>query len=712
MSTSYPSLGKYQIIEEIGRGGMGAVYKAYDPFLDRTVAIKVLAPHLVWEKDFIERFMREARAAAQLQHSHIIPVHDVGQEGNNYYFVMAYLPGQSLKQRIAQKGRLEPAEALLILQQLAAALDYAHSKNLVHRDVKPGNVMFNELGEVVLTDFGIVKAAQEVKLTATGAAMGTAEYMAPEQVEGKPVDARTDQYALGIIAFEMLTGRVPFEGETVTAVLHKQVYEPPPSILAFCPDLPRAVEGVMNRALSKPPDKRYASCGEFVKALEPALAPAVAKPRKPVDKPKPKPKPTLPPAPAGPVESPAPKPTVHLEPKRELAPKPVVAPAREARKIPWPLMGAGLAVLVIVALVIVAISGKTGPAAPTPMAAIRQTATSAPASATPAPTGTLQQTSTPTNTPRPPTQTPTASPTLRASTPVPQPANVISLNNTNRLAVLAEWSGAGHRIVFSPDSKLLATGGMELSLWDVSSGREVRLFIGPTGTLYSLAFSPDGKILASRDDNTVRLWDVLSGHELRTIFVAGGGWDVPVIFSPDGSLVATRSLNRILLYEVASGRELRTPSEFSAGAVYGLAFSPDGKMLASAGDGGVKLWEVSSGRQVRTLDTDPVENMALSPDGKLLATGWKLWEVASGRELHRAVFRVPGKRWGVAFSPDGKLLAVGSEDKILILWDVTSGSVLGTLPLASPVVSVTFSPDGKLLASGAADGTVQVWGIR
>lgn len=279
MSNSISSLGKYQVLEEIGRGGMGAVYKGYDPSLDRTVAIKLLAPHLVWESAFVERFLREARSAARLQHSNIIPIYDVGQDDDHYYFVMAYLPGSSLKHLIREKGRLSPTEAIPILRQLADALDYAHSKGLVHRDVKPANVLFNERGQAILTDFGIVKAAQQSKLTATGAAMGTPQYMAPEQVQAaQDIDARVDQYALGIIAFEMLTGRVPFDAETVTPVLIKQVNEPPPSLLALCPaqSVPPAVESVVHRALSKSPDERYDSCCEFVKALEQALAqPAV-----------------------------------------------------------------------------------------------------------------------------------------------------------------------------------------------------------------------------------------------------------------------------------------------------------------------------------------------------------------------------------------------------------------------------------------------------
>jgi serine/threonine protein kinase len=279
MSTMLSSLGKYQIIEEIGRGGMGVVYKGYDPSLKRTVAIKLLAPHLIWEKEFVERFERESRAAAQLDHPNIIHIFDVGQEGSRHYLVMSYLPGPSLKQFLGQKGRLTPTEALPLLRQLANALDYAHGKGLVHRDVKSANVMFNELGQAVLTDFGLVKAAQESKLTSYGAFMGTPQYMAPEQAKGENVDARADQYALGIITFEMMTGQVPFDADTTPAILYKQVNDPPPAVTALCRDLPPAIEPVLSRALAKLPASRYASCSEFVKALEQALQP-VASPQR------------------------------------------------------------------------------------------------------------------------------------------------------------------------------------------------------------------------------------------------------------------------------------------------------------------------------------------------------------------------------------------------------------------------------------------------
>jgi serine/threonine protein kinase len=302
-------LGKYQIQAEIGQGGMGTVYLAYDPLLDRQVAVKVLAPHLVWEKDFVERFLREARAAARLKHPNIVTIYDVGQDQHQYYFVMEYVEGGSLSALIRQRGALPPAEVVAILRPLADALDYAHRQGLVHRDIKPGNIMVGPSagagepaglgtippvppvptegsgtagsgtvgsGHVTLTDFGIARAAQDTRLTSTGMLVGTPEYMSPEQARGEEVDYRTDQYSLGIVAYEMLSGQTPFGGTTPHGVLYKQVFELPPPICQAQPGLPSGVEAVLGQALAKEPGQRYATVAAFAEALAQVLAAPVS----------------------------------------------------------------------------------------------------------------------------------------------------------------------------------------------------------------------------------------------------------------------------------------------------------------------------------------------------------------------------------------------------------------------------------------------------
>ena len=219
------ALGKYIILEEIGRGGMGAVYKARDVELNRIVAIKVLSPYLVGEPHLVQRFMREARLAANLDHPNIVTIYDIGGEGGYYYFAMKYLAGRPLKEILAERAPLPLPDVVAIVRQLAAALDYAHEQNLIHRDVKPGNVIVGDDGHVTLTDFGLAKVAENLKLTASGEAIGTLEYMAPEQARGE-VDKRSDIYSLGVMAYEMIAGRLPFQGSNQASLLYQHLHEP------------------------------------------------------------------------------------------------------------------------------------------------------------------------------------------------------------------------------------------------------------------------------------------------------------------------------------------------------------------------------------------------------------------------------------------------------------------------------------------------------
>ena len=271
---SISTLGRYRILAEIGRGGMGMVLRAHDPSLERTVAIRGLAPHLSGEQGFVERFLREARAVSRLHHPNIIEIYDVGQDGSSYCFVMPCLEGPTLEQRIAGVGRLDLPEVLSIAQQLASALDYAHSEGVVHRDVKPANVLFDSKGQAVLTDCGIARIAQETKRTTMGGLIGSPEYMAPEQILGQAVNKRSDQYTLGILIFELLAGRVPFDADTATAILYRQVQESPPSLRSLCPQIPAGFEAALGRALAKAPEQRYGSCRVFVTALAQGMSTA------------------------------------------------------------------------------------------------------------------------------------------------------------------------------------------------------------------------------------------------------------------------------------------------------------------------------------------------------------------------------------------------------------------------------------------------------
>jgi serine/threonine-protein kinase len=266
------TLGRYQIVEEIGKGGMGVVYKAIQPALQRHVAIKVLRPPLTFDDQFVQRFQREALAAGHLRNPHIVTVLDVGEEHGLHYIVMEYLQGRTLGALIRQEwGRGETlalSRVATIVDQIAAALDDAHQHGLVHRDVKPANIFVDDRDRVTLTDFGIAKAAAEAeRLTQTGMSIGTPEYMSPEQARGEEVDHRSDVYALGIVVYQMLTGKVPFQATTPLAVLYKQIHEPPPPLSSARLGLPRALDRVLARALAKEPDQRYGSAGAFAEAL-------------------------------------------------------------------------------------------------------------------------------------------------------------------------------------------------------------------------------------------------------------------------------------------------------------------------------------------------------------------------------------------------------------------------------------------------------------
>jgi serine/threonine protein kinase len=254
--------GRYEIIRLLGRGGMAAVFLAEDLVLERQVAIKVLPPDMTRDGELVIRFQQEAKTAARLDHPNIIPIHRVESEAGLVYIVMKYVAGQSLEDKLG-KGRLPVPQVRHILREAALALGHAHRRHIVHRDVKPANIMLDEDGRVVLTDFGISKAVKATtQITGTGTIIGTPAYMSPEQAKGRKVDGRTDQYALAIVGYRALTGKLPFEGDA-HSILYQQVHEPPPSVLDRRPDTPADLQVALGRALAKDSKARFPTMEEF-----------------------------------------------------------------------------------------------------------------------------------------------------------------------------------------------------------------------------------------------------------------------------------------------------------------------------------------------------------------------------------------------------------------------------------------------------------------
>jgi tRNA A-37 threonylcarbamoyl transferase component Bud32 len=317
------TFGQYQLIEPISSGGMATIYKAYQPGLDRVVAIKVLPEYLLAQSGFLERFKIEAQAIAKLDHPHILPVYDYGEAERTPYLVMKYVPGGTLKDLMAQ-GPLDVRQTAQLLRQIAEALDHAHQQGVVHRDVKPSNVLLQDGKWALLMDFGLAKLLTSTSnITASGTGVGTPDYMSPEQAQGLTIDQRTDIYSLGIMLYQMLTGEVPFHAETPMAVMLKQIVETPSLPHLHNPSIRPEVDEVIMKAIAKSPADRYARATDLAGAYEIAL------------------------------DSDATLATV-------AAPTLAGAPAIERRRSPWPIVaGIALAVIAVIAVAALVLSTRS-----------------------------------------------------------------------------------------------------------------------------------------------------------------------------------------------------------------------------------------------------------------------------------------------------------------------------------------------------------------
>jgi tRNA A-37 threonylcarbamoyl transferase component Bud32 len=708
-ATALPQVPGYTVLRELGRGGMGVVYEAIHAVMGRRVAVKLLHPELLRHSAAVARFHREVRAAARLAHRNLVTAFDAGQAGERHFLAMELVQGQSLADLLRRDGPLSVAEACRIVREAALGLAHAHQSGLIHRDIKPHNLMRTADGTVKVLDFGLAALTGDCPsggcATAPNAVMGTPDYMAPEQAEdARRADARSDVYSLGCTLFHLLTGQTPFGAKSVLLKLLAHRGEAPPSACRLRPEVPAALDAVLRRALAKRPAERFGSAGELALAL--ALF----------------------------TESGCP-------PEK-------AAPA--ARRIRRPRLVAGIAL----ALLLV---GLTGAASVVRLSAGRDQEvvieTDDPEVeivvrgdrvvriADPK-TGrvyqldradlSLKRTDDPEG--------------LRvtldgrrevvlkrdgrriatiglAKAPPPPPASAEEKIGQGR--ILAARPGAVGRVHFLPGRHVALSSGDPVSLWDMRTRQKVRDLTATLGWFnWVTAVSPDGR----RALLGTHLWDLETGQELRTL--EGGTtkayvlWDVR--FSPDGRRALFGSHkdpeagpDTLWLCDVETGKLLK---RFGKGeGVRAVAYSPDGTRIAAGhaftsdnDPGAIRVYEVETGNEIRTFPVPSAAGcLTFSPDGKHLLSAnsctIRLWDLAAGTQLKHFEGHTGGVEW-VVFTPDSRRIVSAGADCTVRVWDVASGNELCCFRgHAGGVLGVSVSPDGRHALSGSKDGTLRLW---
>jgi len=713
--------GRYQVESLLGQGGMSAVYRATDPNLRRLVAIKMIHAHLSDDPSFIGRFKEEAAAVARLRHPNIVQVHDFNIDGETYYMVMEYLVGETLQARLkrlnASNRHMPLDEALRLCIQLCDAAGYAHNHELVHRDIKPANIMLNVNGQAILMDFGIVKIIGGDYQTATGATIGTAMYMSPEQIRSERIDNRADIYSLGVTLYEMLSGQPPYTADSALTLMMMVLNDPLPDLSESRAGIPESLLAVVQKALAKEPTERFQTMAEMAYALrqvQPELAKQTpAQVSTVVDEPEG--------GRAGPItgadktseeaiagfpqvgQSEAPSPADglrELEDKIPSAPKFRDAPTEGSPALSTPFsvrawftarQGYRRFLLAAASLLVLAVIV----------------------------TGALTYL----NARKPPGV---------QLVPVSLPADPVNAQTAQAVVSLGRWEtdSSIEKLTFSPDGSLLGSAHNRdwvrfssyryyNALWQVQAGSLQKYLLGHTQWVSDAAFSPNGQLFGSAsEDGILLLWGLSDGSLVRKIESPNDGL-TSIAFSPNNMLLAAGSWDGIVsLWQVNNGNLLRTLQETDY-SLRDVEFSPDGTLLASASDdNSILVWRVSDGKLVSKLQdhTGPVYKAVFSPDGSLLASASedhtiKLWTLSES-SLLRSLTGHTEAVYDVAFSPDGSLLVSGSGDGEVRLWQVSDGQLLNKLiEQSDSVKSVAFSPDGHLLVSGAANGVIQFWGI-
>jgi WD40 repeat protein/predicted Ser/Thr protein kinase len=693
--------GDYELLEVLARGGMGVVYKARQVSLNRTVALKMIQAGLLASPAEVKRFHAEAEAVAHLQHPNIVAVHEIGEHNGQHYFSMDYVTGRTLAD-VVRDGPLPALRAATYAKTIASAVHYAHQHGIIHRDLKPANIILDEHDQPHITDFGLAKRLSDSQLstlnpqlTLSGQVLGSPNYLPPEQAEPKrgPAGPASDVYALGAILYHLVTGRPPFQAESLTTLLRQVIESDPVVPRSLNPGIPRDLETICLKCLEKEPHRRYASAQALADDLDRFLnhQPVLARPINPTGR-----------------------------------------VWRWCRRQP---VRAGL----IAALVLVFVAGTAAVLWQWRQAATQRRA--AVAAGAEAQIGEYAASIATAQSMIQARQFPQARDTLLARTRQSYRGWEWGwlLRSCNQdLMTLSENQSLGVEAVFSPDSRLLVTSGFDpvLQVWDLATGEAIRRLPGHTGVANMTSFSPDGRRLCTFSwapgDRTVRFWDMATDQVLFGPIKAPSAINYGAL-SRDGRRLATAGADgKVRVYDAATGADTGLVNDYGD-AVNAVAFSPDGRRIAYAGgdwywtrsqDTSIRIWDLVSGDTKRLVGhKQAVYGLAWSPDGALLVScgfDWKIkaWDPDSGTELppfeaspkQRAMLRAD-------FSPDSRLLGVvGTDDPhptaFATLFDVRTRRVFRELPgHSAEVQGIRFSPDGQYVATSSTEGIVKIWPV-
>jgi WD40 repeat protein/serine/threonine protein kinase len=706
--------GPYEVSGVIGRGGMGIVLKAFDPTLNRHVAIKVLAPQLASSAAARRRFDREARAAAAVNHDNVVMIHQVQTHEGLPYLVMQYVPGMSLQERINHQGALELQEILRIGMQTAAGLAAAHAQGVIHRDVKPGNILLeNGIERVKLTDFGLAQTIDDASLTQSGVLAGTPQYMAPEQARGDRLDSRADLFSLGSVLYTLCTGRPPFRASTAYGVIRRVSDDMPRPVREVNPSIPEWLERIISKLHSKEPDDRFATAAEVADLLGRCLAH---------------------------IQSPA---SVPLPPLPEPTNSATAGPPRKRKGWRLALAAAVLAISVLGFSEGFGLTRLT-PFAGTIMRFKAAEGTLVVESEDPEVKVTIDGEEIVINGAgvqevrlRPGTYRINAKKdgakqfeeivTVRKdgkevvkvrleSEPAAEEAKNPGTAGLAELLLLKARTDRITNLVFTPDGKLVTGEADQVKVWDAASGKMLFQLHQPA-SVARMAVLPVGDAIATYDEQgSVRVWDLESGKEKARHWIRSQEEGDRVFFFRD-KLAVGDSTGAITLWGALDGERLavfRLPDE---GGIETFGFSPDGRrLIVRHANNALWSWRVEGQEPVRLRwKFVPTRGFAFSPDGKHIATeshlGIVILDSESGKPL-RELTGHSAEVSAVTYSADGKLVASGDAQGQIRIWDTSTGKLLHTLRgHADRVTSLAFSPDGKKLVSGGADRAVRVWDL-